>query len=139
MATLGCAANMLKHRSRSTKLARSHAASSSTSLRTSILPVTAAEVGRVRRATPERAGRLGAGARRNPTMAAGGTLGGSCRLIPINQPANVDLAGDCGGDQGGAAFLEEGGGLFSFGDEGVEFGGLVVDVARDCPLLRYWR
>ncbi len=36
--------------------------------------------------------------------------------------ANVDLAGDGGGDQGGAAFLEEVDGALGFGDEGVELG-----------------
>jgi hypothetical protein len=36
-----------------------------------------------------------------------------------NQAADIDLAGDCGGDQGGAAFLEEVDGALGFGGEGV--------------------
>ena len=35
--------------------------------------------------------------------------------------ANVDLSGDGGGDQGGAAFLQEVDGALGFGDERVEF------------------
>ena len=36
------------------------------------------------------------------------------------KPAHVDLAGDGGGDQGGAAFLEQVDGTLGFGGEGVE-------------------
>jgi hypothetical protein len=33
--------------------------------------------------------------------------------------ANIDLAGDGGGDQGGAAFLQEVDGVLGFGCEGI--------------------
>ena len=40
--------------------------------------------------------------------------------------AHVDLAGDGGGDQGGAAFLEQVDGALGFGGEGVEILSLLV-------------
>ena len=118
---------MSERRRRSAKPARAHAASGSTSPRRSIFPVMAAEVGRVRRATPR--GQVDSVLVRAVTRQwrCGGTLGGSGHLIPINQPTNVDLAGDGRGDQGGATLLEEGDGSLGFGDEGIQFGGLSGD------------
>ena len=52
--------------------------------------------------------------------------------------AHVDLAGDGGGDQGGAAFLEQGDGVLGFGGEGVELVGLDFQMRRDRSLLQNW-
>ena len=49
--------------------------------------------------------------------------------------SDVDLAGDSGGDEGGAAFLEEGDGAGRLGGEGVEAGGLGGEEFGDLPLL----
>lgn len=57
-----------------------------------------------------------------------------------HEAADVDLAGDGGGDEGGAAFLEEGDGAGGFPDEAVEAGGGGVDMGDDRLLLwRRWR
>src|SRR5262249_55270706 len=49
--------------------------------------------------------------------------------------ANVDLAGDGGGDQCGAAFLQEIDGALGFGGEGVEVQDLFGHPADDSSLL----
>ena len=45
--------------------------------------------------------------------------------------AHVDLAGDGGGDQRGAAFLQQVDGALGFGGEGVELGELGIEVGND--------
>ncbi|RFC32767.1 MAG: hypothetical protein DID91_2727703544 [Candidatus Nitrotoga sp. MKT] len=44
--------------------------------------------------------------------------------------AHVNLAGDGGGDQRGAAFLQQVDGVVSFGGEGVEFGHFSLEKAE---------
>jgi hypothetical protein len=44
--------------------------------------------------------------------------------------AHVNLVGDGGGDQRGAAFLQQVGGVVSFGGEGVEFGHFSLEEAE---------
>lgn len=53
--------------------------------------------------------------------------------------SDVNLAGDGGGDQGSAVFLEAFDGSFDFRGEGVELGGLELEVVDDCTLFRLWR
>jgi hypothetical protein len=44
-----------------------------------------------------------------------------------HQTAHVDLAGDGGGNKGGAAFLQEADGGLGFSYQGVELGGFAVE------------
>ena len=53
-------------------------------------------------------------------------------------PADVDLAGDGGGDQGGTVFLKMDDGGFNLGDDGVDLGGLAVEVDGDGALFLDW-
>lgn len=62
------------------------------------------------------------------------------RIAPFNKrhiyfrsranAAYVNLAGDGGGDQRGAAFLQQVDGVVSFGGEGVEFGHFSLEEAE---------
>ena len=53
--------------------------------------------------------------------------------------AYVDLAGDGGGDEGGAALPGQGDRLAGVRDRGVDLGGLVVEVVGDLLLsLKRW-
>ena len=50
-------------------------------------------------------------------------------------PADVDLAGDGGGDQRGPAFLQQLDRAPGFGGQGVELGEFVFLECRDCELV----
>ena len=56
----------------------------------------------------------------------------SYHRLPVT---DVDLTGDGGGDEGGAAFLQQVNGALGFGGEGVELFREFCDPADDHPLL----
>mgnify|MGYP007123224232 CR=1 FL=1 len=49
------------------------------------------------------------------------------------------MPGDGGGNQRGAALLQQVDGVLGFGGEGVEFGGFSAHKRHYCLLLRNWR
>ena len=53
--------------------------------------------------------------------------------------ADVDLAGDGGGDQGGAAFVRQVDGALGFGGEGVELGKFAIEEDDYRGLFVFWR
>ena len=59
-------------------------------------------------------------------------------LRPALRP-HVDLAGDGGGDQGGAAFLQEGNGAVSFGAKNIERSRISCNCLNDVGLLLHRR
>ncbi len=59
-----------------------------------------------------------------------GIMGGLSADVP-----DVDLAGDRGGDESDAAFLEEVDGALGFGGESFDLGGLRFDVDNDRSLF----
>ena len=62
------------------------------------------------------------------------SLGRTESLIP-----NIDLAGDGGGDEGGAVFLQSFDGFSNLGDEGVKLCRFAIEEVGNLPLLMVWR
>jgi hypothetical protein len=56
-----------------------------------------------------------------------------------HQPPHIDLAGDGGGDQGGAAFLEEMNRSLRLRCQGVKIAALIIYARSDMLLLFEWR